>query len=256
MLNWRVLGFYLTLLVFLLTSGKPLWWLPLGSLALLVLSSPSKHFSVAPDWHHWHPIFASFDASPLTAFVSRWVRYKKIIGGDSLLLLSAQGEFGLLLLDLSKNDLETFLHFVWSKNLLARFCNRPKSQLLRLLEDVRKCSDRVDLSYLVGFLKPREAEWHSLGCFGIGWYRGGRKGQHRILPSLGRTLWRVRGDNINWVFTTDGIAEHIDKVIEDLCNGISPDELIQNLPRKDDLTIGWFAPKLKTLTVGEIAKLR
>jgi len=248
MMNWKVIGFYLALLLIMLASGKPLWWLPLGSLALLILTLPSKQSITAFDWHHWHPVFASLASSPLGALLSRWVRYKKIVGGDSLLPLPTCSEFGVLLLDLSKNDLDTFLHFIWARNLLTYAWGQPKPHLLRLLEVTRKGSDRVDLSYLVGFLSPKEAEWHSVGCFGIGCFSEGTQKQSRILPTLGRTLWRARRDNDYWVFTTDGIAEHLGRLIDDLCSGKSIDEFIQTLPCQDDLTVGWFVSKLKALS--------
>jgi len=254
MINWKVFGLYLMLLLFLVTSGKPLWWLPLGSLTLLILTLPSKQSITTFDWHNWHPVFASLAASPLSVPLSRWVRYKKIVGGDSLLPLPTCSEFGVLLLDLSKNDLDTFLHFIWARNLLTHAWGQPKPHLLRLLEVTRKGSDRVDLSYLVGFLNPKEAEWHSVGCFGIGCFSEGKQKQSRILPTLGRTLWRARKDNAYWVFTTDGIAEHLGRLIDDLCGGKSIDEFIQTLPRQDDLTVGWIVPKLKALSIDKIAK--
>lgn len=163
------------------------------------------------------------------------------------MLLPAKGEIWLLLLDLSKNDLETFLHFVWAKALVVYGWNRSKSQLLRLLETLRQCSDRVDLSYLIGFIRQNEAEWKSIGCFGVGWFNSLIKGQKRILPTLGRTFWKARRTNVNWVFTTDGIASYLSEVIESINQNGSPEHLISNLPRQDDLTVGWFVPKLKAL---------
>ncbi|MFA0735919.1 MAG: hypothetical protein OGMRLDGQ_002419 [Candidatus Fervidibacter sp.] len=256
MMNWKVLVFYLTLLLFLVTSGKTLWWLPLGSLVLLILTLPSKRITVAFDWHHWHPVFASLAAFPFGLIFSRWVRYKKIIGGDSLFPLPTCSEFGVLLLDLSKNDLDTFLHFIWTRNLLTHAWGQPKPHLLRLLEVTRKGSDRVDLSYLVGFLTSKEVEWHSAGCFGIGFFGEGTKKQSRILPTLGQTVWRVRRENAYWVFTTDGVAENIDRVIDELRAGKSLDEFIQTLPRQDDLTIGCFVSKLKALSKDKAVNLR
>lgn len=256
MLDWRVAWFYLTLLVLILLSGKPILWLPLVSFAFLVLTMPKKRALAAFDWHHWHPVFSSLFAVPMLPAFSRWVRYRKIIGGDCLLILPTQRETCLLLLDLSKNDIDTFLQFVWSRALLSRLCGRPKTHLLRVLEVTRQFSDRVDLSYLLGFLNAHEAEWHSAGCFGVGWFSAAMKGEVRILPMLGRTFWRVRRTNTNWVFTTDGVATHLDGVIEAInCDG-SPERFVQNLPRQDDLTIGWFAPKLNALSSKEANKLR
>lgn len=256
MMDWRVIGFYLSLLALILASGKPLWWFPLASLALLVLTLRRGHPSFSFDWHYWHPVFSSLFATNLPSAFSRWVRYRKIIGGDSLLILPTRQEICLLLLDLSKNDIDTFLQFVWSRNLLSRSCGEPKSHLLRLLEVIRQSSERADLSYLVGFLNLREVEWHSVGCFGVGWFSAMAKGQVKILPTLGRTLWRVRRDNANWVFTTDGVATHLEEVIEAINNDGSPERFVQNLPRQDDLTIGWFAPKFNALSGGEATKLR
>ncbi len=256
MMDWRVGWFYLTLLALLLTSGRPLWWLPLASLALLVLTLPAKRSLAVFDWHHWHPVFSSLLATRFPSAFSRWVRYGKIIGGDSLFLFPVQRKTGLLLLDLSKNDIDTFLHFLWLRTLLSNSWDKPKSHLLRLLEVVRQCSDRVDLSYLLGFLNSQEAEWHSVGCFAVGWFSVGLKGQKRILPTLGRTFWRVRRTNANWVFTTDGVATHLDDVIETIDRDSSPEKFVQNLPRQDDLTIGWFVPKLNALSNKEVTKLR
>ncbi len=254
MLDWKVAWFYLTLLALIFTSGKPILWLPLVSFAFLVSTLPGRRSIASFDWHHWHPVFSSLFATHLPSALYRWVRYRKIVGGDSLLILPTQRETGLLLLDLSKNDIDTFLQFVWTRTLLSRSCGKPKVHLLRLLEAVRRYSDRVDLSYLLGFLNSREAEWHSAGCFGVGWFREVAKGQVRILPTLGRTFWRVRRTNVNWVFTTDGVATHLAEVIEAINRDGSPEKFIQNLPRQDDLTIGWFAPKLNALSGKEIAK--
>lgn len=254
MLDWKVAWFYLTLLALILASGKPLWWLPLLSFVFLVLTLPRRRPLASFDWHHWHPVFSSLFATYLPFAFSRWVRYRKIVGGDSLLILPTQRETGLLLLDLSKNDIDTFLQFVWSRALLSRSFGKPRTHLLRLLETIRRCSDRVDLSYLLGFLNLHEAEWHSAGCFGVGWFSDVAKGQIRILPTLGRTFWRVRWTNAKWVFTTDGVATHLGEVIEAINRDGSPEKFIQNLPRQDDLTIGWFAPKLNALSGKEIAK--
>jgi len=248
MMNWKVVGLYLALLFLLVTAGKPLWWLPLGSLVLLVLTFPLKRPAADFDWQLWHPVFATLFASPANATLSRWVRYKKVVGGDSLIPFMAHSGSGILLFDLSKNDLETFLHFVWTKNLIVNAWGQPKPHLLRLLEVIRSCGDRVGLSYLAGFLSPKETEWHSVGCFGIGWFDERANGQPRILPTLGRTFWRVRRSGVHWVFTTDGIAEHIAKVMDDLRTGGSPEDFVQKLSRQDDLTIGWIVPKLKTLS--------
>lgn len=107
MMNWKVVGLYLALLFLLVTAGKPLWWLPLGSLVLLVLTFPLKRPAADFDWQLWHPVFTTLLASSLNATLSRWVRYKKVVGGDSLIPLMALGRSGILLFDLSKNDLET-----------------------------------------------------------------------------------------------------------------------------------------------------
>ena len=243
MTDWKVVGFYLTLLALIALSGKPLWWLPLASLILLVLTLPRKRAFSTLDWHHWHPVFYSLSATEASPALSRWVRFSKIIGGDSLLVLPSQRETGLLLLDLSKNDIDTFLQFVWSRSLLSRACGKPKRHLLRLLEVIRQQSRRVDLSYLLGFLSPREVEWHSVGCFGVGWFNAMAKGEKRILPTLGRTLWRVRRGDVNWVFTTDGVAAYLDEIVEAISLDGSPEKFVQNLPRQDDLTVGWFASK-------------
>jgi hypothetical protein len=58
------------------------------------------------------------------------------------------------------------------------------------------------------------------------------------------------------VFTTDGVATYLDEVIEGINRDGSPEKFIQNLPRKDDLTVGWFAPKLNALSGEEVTKLR
>ena len=255
MMDWRVAWFYLTLLALMLTSGKPIWWLPISSLALLVLTFPKRRPFPTFDWHYWHPVLSSLLATHFPSAFSRWVRYKKIIGGDNLLVLPTQSETGLLLLDLSKNDIDTFLQFVWSHALLSRACGKPKPHLLKLLEVIRQCNNRVDLSYLLGFLKPHEAEWHSAGCFGLGWFNATGRGQKRILPTLGRTFWRIRQTGANWVFTTDGVANHLDDIIETINRDGSPERFIVNLPRQDDLTIGWLASKLNALSGEEIAKL-
>ena len=152
MMDWRVVGFYLMLLALILASGKPLWWFPLISLAFLVLTFQKRRSLASFDWHHWHPVFSSLFATNLPFAFSRWVRYGKIIGGDSLVILPTQREICLLLLDLSKNDIDTFLQFVWSRTLLPRSCCKSKNHLLRLLETIRQCSDRVDLSYFLGLL--------------------------------------------------------------------------------------------------------
>ncbi len=251
-MSWRIWVFYCAMLVLLLTSVKPIWWLPLASLTLLVLSFPPKVKSVAPNWHDWHPVFASLVSTPLSPNLSRWVRYGKITGGDWLILLPTRNGIGLLLLDLSKNDLDTFLHFIWARALLNFRWNHSKSQLLRLMEDIRQCSERVDLSYLIGFLDRNETEWQSVGCFGVGWFNIVTKGQQRILPTLGRTFWRTRRMGACWVFTTDGIAPYLSEVMETIIRDGSPESLIANLPRQDDLTVGWFVPKLKALISREI----
>ncbi|MCX7969716.1 MAG: hypothetical protein N3B10_14680 [Armatimonadetes bacterium] len=256
MLDWRVVWFYLALLALILLSGKPIWWLPVVSFAFLVLTFPRKRSFPAFDWHHWHPVFSSLSAALYPSVFSRWVRYRKIIGGDSLLVIPTQRENGLLLLDLSKNDIDTFLQFVWTRALLARSWGKPRTHFLRLLEVIRQFNDRVDLSYLLGFLNLKEAEWHGAGCFGVGWFSVVAMGQRRILPTLGRTFWRVRRTNTNWVFTTDGLATHIDEVIEAISRDGSPEKFIQDLPRQDDLTIGWFAPKLNALSGKEVTELR
>lgn len=247
LMSWQIGFFYLSLMALLLTSSKPLWWLPLLSLVIFVLSFPVRQIKTVPNWQDWHPVFMTLVFSPLAAKLYRWVRYKKITGGDFLMLLPLSRESGLLLLDLSKNDLETFLHFVWLKALVAYGWNRSKSQLLKLLEIVRQCSDRVDLSYLVGFFSQNEANWQSVGCFGVSRSDSLMKVQKQILPTFGRTLWKARGRNVNWVFTTDGVATYLSEVVEFISRNGSPEGLIANLSRQDDLTVGWFATKFEAL---------
>lgn len=255
MLNWRVMAFYLSLLSLLILSGKPLWWLPLLSLALLILSFPQTRSISTIAWHHWHPVFSSLSALSNPSAFFRWVRHKKIIGGDSLILLPMRNETGLLLLDLSKNDIDTFLHFVWARTLLTRLQGSPKSRILRLLEAIRQCGRRVELSYLLGFLTLHEAEWRAAGCFGVGWFNEATNGQQQVLPALGITFWRVRRQNAKWVFTTDGVATHLREIVGELNRNGSPESFVQSLLSQDDLTIGWFVPKLKALSAEEVAKV-
>ncbi len=231
----------------MLTSAKPLWWLSLISLALFILSFRTQRRFAMPNWNDWHPVFVTLIRSDLAPNLWRWVRYKKITGGDCVLLLPFKRQIGLLLLDLSKNDLETFLHFVWARALLTYGWNRTKGQILKLLETVRQCSSRVDLSYLLGFISPNEAEWQSVGCFGIAWFNELIIGQQRVLPTLGRSFWKTRKIGVNWVFTTDGVAPYLLDVTNSLKQDGSPERVILSLPRQDDLTVGWFVPKLKAL---------
>ncbi|MCS7266191.1 MAG: hypothetical protein NZ805_15340 [Armatimonadetes bacterium] len=246
-MSWQIWFFYLTLLILLLTTSNPIWWLPLLSLALFALSFPPKRKIAVSEWHHWHPVFMTLVYSNLAPNLSRWVRYSKITGGDCLILLPTKRDLGLLLLDLSKNDLDTFLHFVWTRALIAYGWNHTKCQLLRLLENSRQISNRVDLSYLLGILSQNDAEWQSAGCFGVGWFNKNVKGQHQILPTLGRSFWKTRRNGVYWVFTTDGVAPYLTDVIESMRRDVSPEVLILTLSREDDLTLGWFVPKLKAL---------
>jgi len=105
MMNWKVVGLYLALLFLLVTAGKPLWWLPLGSLVLLFLTFPLKRPASDFDWQLWHPVFATLFASPANATLSRWVRYKKVVGGDSLIPFVAHGGSGILLFRLEQKRL-------------------------------------------------------------------------------------------------------------------------------------------------------
>ncbi len=249
MVHWRVGLFYAVLLSLLLLSGKPLWWLPVVSLGLLLLSLPSKRPTESTNWHLWHPVFASLVASPFTAFLWRWVRYRKIIGGDSLLLFPTFQGSGFVLLDLSKNDIETLLHFVWTRALLLRAWGTPERQLLRLLELLQRQNERVSLSYLVGFPRPSETDWVSAGCFGVALLDGEGKKVLRILPTLGRVFWRTRCLQGQWLFVTDGAVPHLDTLLASLQHGLPPDPLLCALPREDDLTVGWLASKLKALSI-------
>ncbi len=252
MVHWRVAVFYATLLVLLVVSGKPLWWLPIGSLAFLLLTLPSKRLPPPVDWHLWHPVLTSLSALPYPAFLSRWVRYRKIIGGDSLQVLPTANGASLVLLDLSKNDVETLLHFVWARALLTRAWGAPKARLLRLLSTLSQQNQRVVISYLVAFLSPSEVEWHSNGCFGVAWFSSGTAEQKRILPTLGQAAWRARRPQGTWVFTTDGIAPHLAPLLTVLRTEDSPEPFVRTLPREDDLTVGWFASKLMALSQNKV----
>jgi hypothetical protein len=67
MMNWKVLGFYLTLLLFLVTSWEAALVASFRLIGFANSDLPSKRLTVDFDWHHWHPVFASLAASPPNA---------------------------------------------------------------------------------------------------------------------------------------------------------------------------------------------
>src|SRR5579885_2367806 len=133
MMDKRLWIVNLALLGMLALSVRPLWWLPLLSLAALLWGMVPPRRSV-PDWRDWHPVWATLIADPLCHRLSRWVHYRKVIGGDSLtFVLTPQGTV-VVLLDLSKNDVETLLHFVWVRALLAALHGRPLPTVRRVVD--------------------------------------------------------------------------------------------------------------------------
>lgn len=244
MMDWRIVVVNGTLLALVLLSRKPLWWLPCVSLAMLLLSVPARRKVHAVDWHTWHPVLATLLATPLNARLSRWVRYRKIIGGDSLMSVPTQKGMALVLLDLSKNDVDTLLHFVWVRGVLAALHGCPKGMLLRVLERLRQHSDRVEVTYIFGLLNDAEAEWHSAGCFGLAWDNGMTL-QTKVLPTLGKAFWRTRKRWGTWWVATDSIAPHLSAFVQSFGKDGSPDPFVRSLPHDDDLTVAWFSPVLK-----------
>lgn len=244
MTDWRILAFYVTILALVLLSGKPLWWLPCLSLMALLLSLPSRRRVHAFDWHEWHPVLATLVINPLTERLFRWVRYRKIIGGDSLMCVPTSEGNALILIDLSKNDLDTLLHFVWVRSVLAVLHGCPKGMLVRTLERLRQNSDRVEVTYLVVTVKGNDAEWQSAGCFGLTWHNG-VVSQTRVLPTLGRTFWQTRRQGGVWSMTTDSVAPYLQAFVKSLAEDGSPERFVRSLPREDDLTVVWLLPALR-----------
>lgn len=235
----RVLLFKVTLVVLVGLSIKPLWWLPCLSLAALLFSLLPRRGKEVPDWHVWHPISTSFFFHPFFGRFSRWVRYRKIIGGDSTMVIPTREGAVIVTLDLSKNDLETLLHFVWIRSLLASLQGRPKKLIRKALETVRRFSDRIEIAYLLGSFSGLEAEWWSAGCFVVVW-RQGLRCQGKVLPTAGKAFWRVRGRKELWVFGTDGLAPYLPELLDFLSRKDSPQTFAQSVPRTDDMTVCWL----------------
>lgn len=240
---WRWWVFNATLVALVALSFKPLWWLPCLSLAVLLWAAPPRRF-LSPDWGDFHPVWATLIASPLAKTLSRWVRNRKLIGGDSLTLLPTfQGPLALLL-DMSKNDVETLLCFVWVRALLATLHGRPMATVRKILASLPSLSDRVDIAYLMGKLSEREAQWESVGCFGVGWWTPVSQ-QTRLLPTLAKTFWRTRRKVNGWMVTTDGAAPYLSDLLQILrTDGTLHDRLTRSIG-EDDLTVVWMTPALK-----------
>jgi len=247
MWDWRIKVLYLVLVALLVTNGKPLWWLPIGSLGLLLFAFAPRPSASPVDWHVWHPVSTSLSVTPLVSRLSRWVRYRKVIGGDSLLFVPTAQGTAVLLVDLSKNDLETLLHFVWLRALLALAWGRPKSCLLRLLQGLHRQRRRVEVTYLLGFLAPSGVEWRSVGCFGLARMKGRARVDMRSTSAYGKTLWRSRDWWSDWLFVTDGALPYLAQLIEAVQRDGTPEIFLRHLPREDDLTVGWFVSKLMAL---------
>jgi hypothetical protein len=252
-MQWRLWLFNATLLALLSLSVKPLWWLPCLSLAAFLWLVPSRRRPPF-DWGDWHPVWATLVTTPFAKGLSRWVRHHKIIGGDSLTLISTPQGAAAVLLDLSKNDLETFLHFVWVRALLATLHGRPIATVRKILASLPSLSDRVGITYLMGKFLGREVQWESVGCFGIGWWTPVSQ-QTRILPTLAKTFWRTR-KVVGWIVTTDGAAPHLPSLLHALrINGTVHDGLIRSIAQ-DDLTVVWIAPALKFCPPNAISPIK
>lgn len=242
-MQWRLWLFNATLVALLMLSVKPLWWLPCLSLAAFLWLAPSRR-RLPFDWGDWHPVWSTLVATPFAKGLSRWVRHHKIVGGDSLTLIPTPQGTVAILLDLSKNDWETFLHFVWVRALLATLHGRPIATVRKLLAQLPSLSDGVDIAYLCANLSEREAQWESVGCFGIGWWTPVHQ-QSRILPTLAKTFWRTRKKVMGWMVTTDGAAPHLPSLLHSLrINGTLHDGLVRSIT-EDDLTVVWITPALK-----------
>ncbi|MCS7224206.1 MAG: hypothetical protein NZ959_06590, partial [Armatimonadetes bacterium] len=235
----RLLIGWMAVCLLIALSAEPLFWLPVLSLCLLLISFLKEPTKRAPTQSPIHPVATLPFGTGKDLLWNRWVTFKKVIGGDSLSLIPTTNGAMIALLDLSKNDLETLIHFLWVRSLLSGAKGSLKKELITELERLTRFVKRVDMAYLIGDFSGREVEWHSSGPFILAWKRG-KLAKVWVVPQMSRRHWRTRTAVDQWLMATDGLLPHLEDLRKVLEAGYPVEEWIRDLRTADDLTVCWL----------------
>ncbi len=234
-----------TLLI--LSSGKTILWLPLLSATVLLLSLVKSRKEGTPVTDFPHPVGQLPLCPNLNQVWSRWVSFKKVIGGDSIALLPDGRSFRAVFLDLSKNDLETLIHFLWIRSTLVSGQGRSGRGFVRQLEPIRRLSRRVEVSYLIADARAREGEFYTTGPFLVAFGKG-LIYQTAVLPQGNLLRRRWRGASQRWLVATDGLLPYHRDIAAALTRHSSFEEWIRTLQTADDVTVCWWQDAIEFVT--------